>query len=152
MQPDQAREEGIAAAQAPPGPVAIGGVGGVGGSGTRVVAQLLLDLGFYLGADLNEANDNLWFSLILKRPDWLRAAIARGDEADVARAIGIFARAGRGVEPLSPEDFDYLTRAAIDVCYPHDHSPVLVDAWCLERLETLRSSAIAEWSRHIGWG
>jgi hypothetical protein len=38
------------------GPVVIGGVNG---SGTRVVAKLLMDLGFYLGSELNEANDNL---------------------------------------------------------------------------------------------
>jgi sulfotransferase family protein len=131
------------------GPVAIGGVGG---SGTRVVAQLLLDCSFYLGGDLNEANDNLWFSLILKRPDWLRAALDRGDQADIARSIAIFARALRGLDPLTAEDFAYLTRAAIEVCYPHDHSPVLVDAWCLERLETLRSSAPVDWSGQAGWG
>ena len=28
-------------------------VGGVGGSGTRVIAQLLKTIGFYMGSDLN---------------------------------------------------------------------------------------------------
>ena len=42
------------------GPVAIGGVGG---SGTRVIAEILIQLGFYIGSDLNSANDNLWFML-----------------------------------------------------------------------------------------
>lgn len=37
-------------------PVAIGGVGG---SGTRVVAEIVRSLGYYLGGDLNSANDNL---------------------------------------------------------------------------------------------
>jgi hypothetical protein len=34
-------------------------VGGVGGSGTRVVAKMLETLGIFMGADLNDAHDNL---------------------------------------------------------------------------------------------
>lgn len=45
-------------------PVAIGGVGG---SGTRIVAAFLDILGYYLGDDLNEAMDNVWFTLLFKR-------------------------------------------------------------------------------------
>ncbi len=62
-------------------PVAIGGVGG---SGTRVVAQLLMKLGFYIGSDLNKANDNLWFVLLFNRieilsipDDQFKALLAR---------------------------------------------------------------------------
>ncbi len=47
------------------GPVVIGGVGG---SGTRVVAAILSTLGFHLGNDLNESMDNLWTTLLFKRP------------------------------------------------------------------------------------
>lgn len=42
-------------------------VGGVGGSGTRIVAQFLVELGYYIGSDLNEQSDNLWFTLLFKR-------------------------------------------------------------------------------------
>jgi hypothetical protein len=45
-------------------PVAIGGIGG---SGTRVVVEILQDLGYYLGNDLNAALDNLMFTLLFKR-------------------------------------------------------------------------------------
>jgi len=45
-------------------PVAIGGIGG---SGTRVVVEILQDLGYYLGDDLNAALDNLLFTLLFKR-------------------------------------------------------------------------------------
>lgn len=41
-------------------------VGGVGGSGTRVVAAMLDTLGYQIGEDLNEAFDNLWFTLLFK--------------------------------------------------------------------------------------
>jgi len=43
-------------------------VGGVGGSGTRVVAQMLMQAGVYMGDMLNEPNDNLWFTLLFRRP------------------------------------------------------------------------------------
>ena len=46
-------------------------VGGVGGSGTRLVARLLRDLGFFLGADLNESEDTLWFTHLFKRREVL---------------------------------------------------------------------------------
>ena len=36
-------------------------IGGVGGSGTRLIARMLGQLGWYLGDDLNESVDNLWF-------------------------------------------------------------------------------------------
>ena len=45
-------------------PVAIGAIGG---SGTRVVAQLLIEAGIYMGSDLNESNDNLWVALLFTR-------------------------------------------------------------------------------------
>jgi len=46
-------------------------IGGVGGSGTRLVAQWVGQLGYYLGDDLNDADDNLWWSLLFKRRDVL---------------------------------------------------------------------------------
>lgn len=33
-------------------------IGGIGGSGTRVLAQLLINLGFYLGTNINDSLDN----------------------------------------------------------------------------------------------
>ena len=71
------------------GPIA---VGGVGGSGTRVVADLLQKLGFYLGGDLNRALDNQWFALLFKRPRWLDEC-RRRDDAPVFRALQLFERA-----------------------------------------------------------
>ena len=51
------------------GPVVIGGIGG---SGTRVIAEIVALFGFYLGRDLNDASDNLTFTLLFKRPQWFR--------------------------------------------------------------------------------
>jgi hypothetical protein len=46
-------------------------IGGVGGSGTRVVAEILREAGFHMGADRNSACDNLWFTLLFKRMEAL---------------------------------------------------------------------------------
>jgi hypothetical protein len=46
-------------------------VGGIGGSGTRVIAMILASLGLNMGNDLNEAFDNLTFTLLFKRKDIL---------------------------------------------------------------------------------
>ena len=45
-------------------------ISGVGGSGTRVIAQILVELGFFIGHDLDRAMDNLSFSLLFMRPFW----------------------------------------------------------------------------------
>ena len=42
-------------------------IGGVGGSGTRLIAAILAKLDFYMGNDLNKANDNLAFTLLFKQ-------------------------------------------------------------------------------------
>lgn len=135
-----------------PGPVAIGGVGG---SGTRVVAQLLLDLHYYLGADLNEANDNLWFTHLLKRPEWFAAA--KRDEAsrEIFQALGVFERAMRG--QIRREDLEYAARAAVELSYKYDPAdPTLrwTLPWSLSlpRVETFASSARVDLSGYVGWG
>lgn len=46
-------------------------VGGVGGSGTRVVAEILSKCGVDMGDVLNAANDNLWFTRLFRRIDWM---------------------------------------------------------------------------------
>lgn len=48
-------------------------IGGAGGSGTRLIAECLRQLDFYIGSDLNKANDNLWFTLLFKRIETLSA-------------------------------------------------------------------------------
>ena len=51
-------------------------VGGVGGSGTRLLAQVLTQLGVAMPGPQNAAMDNLWFTLLFKR----RSALVDVDE------------------------------------------------------------------------
>lgn len=41
-------------------------IGGVGGSGTRVIADILAQCGYFTGYDLNESSDTLLFTLLFK--------------------------------------------------------------------------------------
>lgn len=66
-------------------------VGGVGGSGTRVVQAVLERLGLFMGSDLNDSRDNLWFTFLFVRGDILQAS-----EADFAARAALFGRAMRG--------------------------------------------------------
>lgn len=69
-----------------PVPVAIGGVGG---SGTRLVAQVVQALGVHLGDDLNQALDNLWFTLLFKRIEALHCSEQEFDRLTRALVSGL---------------------------------------------------------------
>ena len=73
--------------EAKSGPVV---VGGVGGSGTRLIAEILQRVGIYLGRDLNSAKDNLWFTLLFRRPRWFERALVSGDPSEVMRSLSWF--------------------------------------------------------------
>ncbi len=62
-------------------------VGGLGGSGTRVGAEILKRLGYYLGPVLNQAQDCLLFTLLFKRPAWIRAF---PPEAEIRQTVELF--------------------------------------------------------------
>jgi hypothetical protein len=55
-------------------------IGGVGGSGTRLIAQILRDSGYFMGNDLNDANDYLLFPLLFKRIEILSSSEEEFDE------------------------------------------------------------------------
>jgi hypothetical protein len=59
-------------------------IAGIGGSATRVAAGMLDELGFFLGEDLNDALDNLSYTLLLKRPRWYMRASTRQRRVDAA--------------------------------------------------------------------
>ena len=65
-------------------------IGGLGGSGTRVIAEILCAAGFYIGDTLNQQLDNLWFTLLLKRPGWFAGQPA---DEDIKIALGLFQQA-----------------------------------------------------------
>lgn len=61
-------------------------VGALGGSGTRAVAQILMESGVYMGDDLNHAFDNLIFTRLFKNPLWYSNA----SKAKIRRRVQVF--------------------------------------------------------------
>jgi len=101
-----------------PGPIA---VGGVGGSGTRVVASLIQGLGLYIGSDLNKSMDNLWFTLLFKRPRWYIGADDEARGHQIRRALSVFEKAmTRGLRSRAePWEVDFVEQASGEILsYP----------------------------------
>lgn len=82
-------------------------IGGVGGSGTRLLAELLSDCGFFIGGSLNPASDNLWFTFFLRRPDW---ASKFPSDAEIVQALQVYFRCMQRTTGMSSthDDDDYI--------------------------------------------
>ncbi len=118
-------------------PVAIGGIGG---SGTRLIAEILKQLGFYIGDDLNEMNDTLWFTLLFKRTELL------GNDADFERGLDLFLQAMCGTEKVSPTDRDWILGLAEHDRLQHDKE------WLRTRAESLLATLERERTGRASWG
>ena len=95
-------------------------IGGVGGSGTRVVAEIVSHLGFYIGDDLNPARDNLWFLLLFKRPRWFLQA--RHDNRKIFTGMNLLSKVMLARSGLQWSELRFLIRAAFEISiYGHNH-------------------------------
>jgi len=88
-------------------------IGGVGGSGTRVVAEIISHLGFYIGDDLNPAKDNLWFLLLFKRPRWFRRA--RHDKNKIFTGLSLLSKAMLHQNGPEWPELRFLIRAVLEI-------------------------------------
>lgn len=103
-------------------------VGGTGGSGTRVVAQILMELGYYMGADFNgRPLDNLWFTLLFKRPKWYRRV--RHDKAQIFQGLRIMEAAMRGGPVRSAGDKAFVLRAMLEHAFALKNPPADNGRW-----------------------
>jgi len=82
-------------------------IGGVGGSGTRVLAQILEEAGYFIGNDLNESNDNLLFTLLFKRENILFAT-----DAHIKELWSIFMKIMTQDSPLTHEQYQCINELA----------------------------------------
>lgn len=121
-----------------PAPVVIGGVGG---SGTRLIARLMMDLGYFMGGDLNESLDNLWFTLLFKRPVLLAAS-----DKDFAKLAHIFRVRMTGEQRLDPCSLDLIESLARENRLP-EFSP----QWIQERANTFITGTGAQPGQKWGW-
>lgn len=89
-----------------PAPVVIGGVGG---SGTRLVAQCLEELDYFIGHDLNEAKDNLWFTLLFKYIE-----IMKSSDDEFSSLLSIFYQTMLDAKPLSDKQRSTIMKLVRD--------------------------------------
>jgi hypothetical protein len=115
-------------------------IGGVGGSGTRLVAELFLRLGFFVGADLNESLDNLWFTLLFKR-----AEIRGCSDLEFQTCVDLFTRRMRGRSDFGPAADALLRRLASADRPEHD------SRWLEDRVISFRSP-VTTMASGIRWG
>lgn len=117
-------------------------IGGLGGSGTRVMADALIDAGVDMGRHFNAAYDNLVFTLLFKRPRWFAAA----SDADIGRHFETFTRYSRD-RAFTPGDYVRLTKSVFD------HDPTVGRRESAERArEALRRRPRAERRTARAWG
>jgi hypothetical protein len=135
----------------PPGPVVIGGVGG---SGTRVVAEILQRLGVYMGADINPACDNWWFTMLGKLPRW-DLITALEPDSSAMRSFGLVEKAMTGRLRPNRTDRRLITDIrdrCLDVFQreplPDDRSP----EWLEARIRSLLESRRFDRTSAVMWG
>lgn len=126
-------------------------VGGVGGSGTRVVIRILSTLGFFVGSDLNEADDNFWHTMLFKRPRWYPKV--RDDRKTIRVGLSLLSKLMVERELLSFSELIFLLRAAASVtCFGIDYFGAARGiAWPLKRISNMLRNYGAG-SDYIGWG
>ena len=145
----------------PQRPVAIGGLGG---SGTRVVAEGLEALGFYIGSDLPPSYDNSWFSVLFRRPRWFLNHVRRSQEA-ILTGLNLFTKAMTRPFDLRPGEVIFIVRLLAEVItdrYSHglpqtgyakisSHNGILRGRWFLREVWRMVHPNIDN-SRYVGWG
>lgn len=117
-------------------------VGGVGGSGTRMIAAILQTLGYHLGSDLNRAHDNLWFTLLFKRPALWPLDM---HQEELSQATSAFLNAMLDHHPWHETDISYFKELA------RLERPLHSAQWLNERVDSI-IEAPAESPKPECWG
>jgi hypothetical protein len=131
------------------GPIA---VGGIGGSGTRLLAEILIQLGFFMGLDLNSANDNLGFTFLFKRPKWF-IKMSNKKQSEIFKGLSIFEKAMTGCLVPKINELHFIMRSAVEVAINgHDHLHSGRGIWAIERAINILKLENIDISRYIGWG
>ncbi len=76
-------------------------IGGIGGSGTRLIAQSLIEMGYFMGNDLNVSIDNLLFTHLFKHANILEISTA-----SFQTLVDLFLKDMTNEEALSIEHLD----------------------------------------------
>jgi hypothetical protein len=132
------------------GPIVLGGIGG---SGTRLVAKIFMQAGFFLGSDLNLENDNLWFTLLFRRPHWYRKIAAR-NEGRIFTGLRAFTKAMLSAGPLTLSEFTFVIQAAAAMSMKiRAANKTTRGLWPFERARNIMRAARTPLGKNYhGWG
>jgi len=111
-------------------------IGGIGGSGTRLIAQILQEIGYFIGEDINRSNDNLLFTLLFKRESIL---VASNEEFDIC--VTILGKLMNSNESLNMQEEAMIKQLAQYDRTLHDK------AWLQERAKSIKIG-----QKHTLWG
>jgi len=128
-------------------------VGGVGGSGTRLIAEMLINMGFYMGTDLNVFKDNLTFTLLLKRPLWHKSRKPDQDSS-VFTGLSTFESIMQGTFPRSAAELFFIVNATFDM-FRNGHqmnSDSGRGRWAFKRAVKAILSRRIDPASYRGWG
>ena len=111
-----------------------------------------MELNFHMGTDLNASNDNLWFTLLFKRPKWFNA-LADQKEKTVFKGLNVLTKAMMGVlEPL-PDELDFIMSAAAEMADAgHDHLGSGRGGWAVRRAWHMLRSRSESTLTSFPWG
>ncbi len=117
-----------------------------------MVARLLEEVGFFIGSDLNESLDNLWFTVLFKRPAWYARGSTR--QRRVEAAVGPFVRKMTTGLRLTPRELGTVVGAtAAVVRRGHDHLGTGRGLrWGAGRAARLLASRGHDPAQYVGWG
>lgn len=126
-------------------------VGGIGGSGTRVVAEILSELGFYMGNDLNISKDNLLYTLLFTRPKWYSKN--RSKWKHIETGISLFHKLMLSHGKLRLSEFGFLFRAFFSMTFlGHNKIGSGKGLWPSKRIHKLIHSYKYDKSEYHRWG
>lgn len=117
-----------------------------------MVALLLEEIGFFIGSDLNESLDNLWFTVLFKRPAWYARPSTR--RRRTAAAVRPFIRKMTTGRPLTPRELGTVAWAGAALAVRgHDHLRSGSGLrWPAARVASLLSARGHDPARYVGWG
>lgn len=125
-------------------------IGGVGGSGTRVVTEIIINAGFYIGSDIAQnTKDNFWWTVLLKRPLWYKHLLDKNQLDKVLEAIDVFYHLMQG-KTLSSHNLNLIDDCIAD--RKHRETDHIESEWLHARKTKMLQNEDVEWEKYVGWG
>lgn len=130
------------------GPVVIGGIGG---SGTRLVAELLKRLNFYIGNDLNVPLDNLAYTLLFKRRKWYYKN--KDNQKQIFQGLSILNKRMNHSGGLTIPEYRFLLNAFLSMAtHGHNRERDGSGFWPVQRVIKMFNVQNKGTENVIGWG